>query len=381
MIHSLQRKALFVALFGLGSYGVAMAADNVNVNLNIDNTQTVKNHPIYDFKDTSSTRLDNDAKVDVDVNLAEVFDITAGTVATTFDSQLYKNNNIHIIDPSAATVNGSVNLNQGNVGVNAAAGAFNQQANDVSLAVSKSGASSASGSMSIMTNQHPTNPENPPTEEEPTPVKAVFALTGYDQHIQGNEVKIGTPFENFNNNMNAALLGSVQNNVGNVGVNVVAGLANQQKNDLAIALDPSDADLVYASSGGVQFLYKNKYELDSGEHFPNLDPSKIALASDSKIENSISGNTGNIGVNVAAGVNNQQANGLAIANVSTAALALASAGGMQINQDNSLTSFLPLKNDANMNSSVYGNTGNIGVNLASGIGNQQVNNLSIAVKD
>lgn len=386
MSHSLHKKALVIALFGLGSIGAVMA-DSFNTNVNNSNTLTINNKPIYDFTDTGSTKLDNDANINVDVNLAEVFNVDEGTVATTFDSQLIRNNHVNIKDPSTASVNGSVNGNQGNTGVNVAAGAFNQQANDVALAVSKSGAPTESGGVSLMFNQQPNNPHNPPGHgggnngHEKEPVKAVVALTGYDQEISSPSITIGTPFEDFNNDMKATLAGSVQNNVGNVGVNVAGGLANQQKNDLAIALDPSDVDLVYASSGGSQLLYNNVYDIDTGEGFPMLDPKKIALGSTAKIKDSVSGNIGNVGVNVTAGINNQQANGLAIANVDSASLALASAGGMQISQGNSLTSYLPLKNDATMSNSVYGNTGNIGVNLSAGIGNQQVNNLAIAVKN
>ena len=388
MSHSLHKKALVIALFGLSSMGVAMA-DSFQTNVNNNNTLTINNKPIYDFVDTGSTKLDNDSNINVDVNLAEVFNVDEGTVATTFDSQLIKNNHVNIKDPSTASVDGSVNGNQGNTGVNVAAGAFNQQANDVALAVSKSGApSDGGGEISLMFNQQPNNPHNPPGNgggghngHEKEPVKAVVALTGYDQEISDPTIQIGTPFEDFNNNMKATLTGSVQNNVGNVGVNVAGGLANQQKNDLAIALDPSEVDLVYASSGGSQLLYDNSYDIDTGHHFPWLDPKKIALGSTAKIKDSVSGNTGNVGVNVTAGINNQQANGLAIANVDTATLALASAGGMQISQQNTLTSYLPLKNDASMSGSVYGNTGNIGVNLSAGIGNQQVNNLAIAVKN
>ena len=63
-----------------------------------------------------------------------------------------------------------------------------------------------------------------------------------------------------------------------------------------------------------------------------------------------------------------------------ATLVVASAGGMQVHSNETVSTFLPLVNSSTLTDSVKGNVGNVGVNLSAGIGNQQVNNVSLAVR-
>jgi hypothetical protein len=101
----------------------------------------------------------------------------------------------------------------------------------------------------------------------------------------------------------------------------------------------------------------------------------------SNIANRVAGGTvggsGNIGVNAAAGAFNQQANLMTIAVATNSALAEANAGLLQsaMNSDVKASTGNNVVGGLTIDA---GSTGNIGVNLAAGVGNQQVNSLTIA---
>ena len=105
------------------------------------------------------------------------------------------------------------------------------------------------------------------------------------------------------------------------------------------------------------------------------------------MSNSVTGNSGNVGVNVAAGDGNQQDNAAAIAN----------AGGNSSAEDNSFVfgdanSSAQVTQNSNrnhvtnwsstaaavVNGSINGSSGNLGVNIAGGDLNQQKNTMAIA---
>lgn len=362
---SRQMKLLAVAL--LGAYGVAQA--DTSTVLDIYNHLTVKNDPSYQFEDDSSTKLDNDLKVDVDVKFEEVFEPDKGTVATAFDTQKILHTTINVPDPSHTTVSNSVNYNSGNVGVNAASGIGNQQANDAALAVNL-GSSHGPGVVSTaMNGGHDDHDDHDDDNHHERNDKATVASTGFEQMVSYSSVTIGNPFHWDTQKAQAAVEDSVWGNLGNTGVNAAAGLGNQQKNDLAIAYDSGKTDVVWAKSGGAQLSLHNDFYVNS---------TWIPLVSKASLTNSVYGNTGNTGVNVAAGVFNQQANGLALAVADSSDLAMAAAGGMQVMSGNYSSTFLPLVNHSTVSGSVNSNTGNVGVNVASGINNQQSNTMAIA---
>ena len=89
------------------------------------------------------------------------------------------------------------------------------------------------------------------------------------------------------------------------------------------------------------------------------------------------GADGNIGVNAAAGAFNIQKNALVIATVTGGNLAEATAGTLQDVEENSSV-HEDTTNNVNIGGSLIGASGNIGVNLASGVGNLQLNTLTIA---
>ncbi len=89
------------------------------------------------------------------------------------------------------------------------------------------------------------------------------------------------------------------------------------------------------------------------------------------------GADGNIGVNAAAGAFNIQKNALVIATVTGGHLAEATAGTMQ-DIENNVSVVEDVTNNVSIGGSLIGASGNIGVNLASGVGNLQLNTLTIA---
>jgi hypothetical protein len=111
--------------------------------------------------------------------------------------------------------------------------------------------------------------------------------------------------------------------------------------------------------------------------FPGLLPG--AGNNTTTMNGSVVGVTGNAGVNTVAGVGNQQENDMALANTAEySVLAAATAGGFQVNSGNNVIIAGPLTNTSTMSGSIAGVSGNVGVNVAAGFSNQQVNALSIA---
>jgi hypothetical protein len=172
---------------------------------------------------------------------------------------------------------------------------------------------------------------------------------------------------------------------GNVGVNLAAGYFNMQMNSAAISVsEDSDTEAsggwAEASTTGLQSLIGVAQFATPGEVLDEDDPEAGGGSNNFRDRNSVLGATitgsGNIGVNVAAGSLNQQANLMTLATASNADLAEANAGLVQtallsrVEQQDSINSIAGLD--------VSGSSGNIGVNMAAGAGNQQMNALTIA---
>ena len=115
------------------------------------------------------------------------------------------------------------------------------------------------------------------------------------------------------------------------------------------------------------------------------DGDNDAFASD----NALRGASGNIGANIAAGVGNAQANDVALSSVdgnrvfAYGEIRVASESGALVDQDQT-TYANGSAGDGDNDASASGNalrgaSGNIGVNIAAGVGNAQHNGLSIAV--
>lgn len=146
--------------------------------------------------------------------------------------------------------------------------------------------------------------------------------------------------------------------IGNMGVNVASGNANQQANVLyldygsqAIGLGFSTSQTSYNNNDGNSSDYQEAYIQDRA--FKNAK--------------------GNVGVNVAAGNLNEQANSAVILNADQ--LAATKTETTQSSHNNTFTSD---DNDAEINDRAFEDvSGNVGANVAAGSGNQQSNQLII----
>jgi len=168
--------------------------------------------------------------------------------------------------------------------------------------------------------------------------------------------------------------GTLSNASGNIGLNMAAGDYNVQENAAVISSAESleGSGAAEAGSFSLQNLYDNGFN-DQSYELENTD-----------IDNTVAigaglgdGADGNIGVNGAAGAFNVQKNALVIATVTGGNLAEATAGTMQDVEENSSV-HEDTTNNVSIGSSLIGASGNIGVNLASGVGNLQLNTLTIA---
>ena len=230
----------------------------------------------------------------------------------------------------------------GNLGVNVASGDNNEQSNVAAIA-SEAGTNKADD----------------------------VALLGSDQSSHHN-------FTLNDKTQNHATVsnGDFNSDSGNVGVNVAAGDGNQQSNALSMATSSSDStDLSFAFAGARQS--------ESHDHTVN-----IGATNNAAIGTAFNGDSGNIGVNVAAGDNNQQLNALSASVAPGTAYAMAVAAVDQRSHGNgtingpsySWCDTVATTNNASVAANALSNdSGNIGVNVASGTGNLQANMLSLGV--
>ena len=187
---------------------------------------------------------------------------------------------------------------------------------------------------------------------------------------------------------NATIKDSIKGSEGNMGANAAAGSGNQQDNAVAIAT--SDESFVFGTAASLTSATQTNSHNDSHNY---------GAQNNATIKSSANGSAGNVGINVASGEFNQQKNNLAIA-VSNGRIASAGATASQTSNNLSVineagASYLsnvntwsqgsnwnnnktPVVNNATMDHSFNGYSGNGGANIAAGTGNQQSNSLSIA---
>ena len=160
---------------------------------------------------------------------------------------------------------------------------------------------------------------------------------------------------------------------GNIGANVAAGVGNAQAND--VALSSVDGEKVFASA----MIFNSQYtDSNLGTDAGNADNQLFYDAT--VTDNALADASGNIGLNVAAGVGNAQTNALAASVNSSGTIAKASADSEQLTLINTLAAECDLDNTALLSgNALSGAVGNIGVNIAAGVGNAQHNGLAIAV--
>lgn len=175
---------------------------------------------------------------------------------------------------------------------------------------------------------------------------------------------------------------------GNIGLNVASGVGNAQSNDAAISTVTSDGENGAYNGGGGGGHRRDRGPMATAMVFSTQAAVGNFASSDwydtnytAELEgNALEDVQGNIGVNVAAGVGNAQSNGMAAAVADGAVIAKATADSEQLSLFNVLdSSWGDLDLVAHMGGNALRNaSGNIGVNIAAGVGNTQHNGLAIA---
>ena len=192
--------------------------------------------------------------------------------------------------------------------------------------------------------------------------RASLALIDNKQILDNSTVNSTDP-------INTALLDDdvLELAIGNIQVNLSAGILNAQDN--AATLTTADGDDV--ASDATSFVVQ---ETVFNAITANGDNS--ATITDQVLENA----TGNLQVNLTAGIANVQKNALSLSTVEMSqTLSEATAATLQQHSFNNIVSNNPVGNLAQLTDSVFRNaSGNIQINLSAGIANAQANTLSVA---
>jgi hypothetical protein len=204
---------------------------------------------------------------------------------------------------------------------------------------------------------------------------AYGAAWGIDASLATTDVTTrGSVTQHYNNQTAGTLTATTGNNAangvsGNLGINIAEGIGNAQSNDVSLA--SVDIGNVF---GNAQVFNS---QASSGSARINNFNLNASIG-----DGSLSGVTGNVGVNVASGIGNVQNNSLAGA-VTTVNQANALTTAMVATDDNSQTAGMTVRGQFQGTAmlganSLAGASGNIGVNIAGGAGNLQHNGLAIA---
>ncbi|MCO5626195.1 hypothetical protein LF841_30155, partial [Pseudomonas aeruginosa] len=202
----------------------------------------------------------------------------------------------------------------------------------------------------------------------------------------------GNTLNNYSNPNTASLSNSANNVSGNLGVNVAAGNFNQQKNDLAAAV--SNGQYSTAGSAASQTSTGNT-TVNSANYAYGGTYVSLKLNADGSYKGTSDqignvyldtwegqthpggSNTGHIDVD-------SQAQGAKDLNHDGGAFAFKEKGDVDLK--GTVSGFIPaivgfktpVTNNASLSNSLQNVSGNVGVNIAAGGGNQQSNSLSIA---
>ncbi|WPN96090.1 hypothetical protein [Pseudomonas sp. MUP55] len=201
----------------------------------------------------------------------------------------------------------------------------------------------------------------------PQPTGTVAAVVTDVQKSEHNK------FDDTNTENNASADGSVTGNSGNVGVNVQSGSGNQADNAGAISSAKGDFATVFAV-----------IDVDQGSSHNNFV--NKGTQNNASLDNSVNGNSGNVGYNGQAGQGNQGKNNLAITTADGKNIAAASNTEQNSLNNSYLNTAVSshgygkpqyVSNNSSLDNSVNHNSGNVGVNIQSGLGNGASNSLSI----
>lgn len=270
-------------------------------------------------------------------------------------------------DPTEATYSNTISTSfvgsaaTGNIGINMAAGDFNLQENAAVIA-------NADGFF--------------PAETETS--SSSFALAGAGAGSKSIHGSGNFAYNSTNSNTYDTTTESISAN-GSISLDLSWNFSFTLTGSSAEASSRSarSAGAAEAGSFSLQSLYNVGFNTNetpddnvSGEQSSELENTNI----DNLVNigsGSLNASTGNIGLNAAAGAFNIQKNALVIASVTAGHLAEATSGVLQYSERNDSV-IEDVDNDINLASSLNAATGNIGVNLAAGVGNIQLNTLTIA---
>jgi hypothetical protein len=156
---------------------------------------------------------------------------------------------------------------------------------------------------------------------------------------------------------------------------IAAGLAfSAQAQEVPPPLDPDSA--ATATVDDTQFSVGNEVYNEGTQNTAGL------AGSGNDSEGSLNGAAGNIGVNIAAGDHNQQANAAALATADESFIFGAATATVTLSQDQpgpNLVNNFSTANTATVGDSANNASGNVGINVAAGVFNQQKNDLATAV--
>lgn len=272
-------------------------------------------------------------------------------LATVIDTQTSNGN--YVLNQgtqNASSLDGSLNDAAGNVGVNIASGDHNQQANSAALS----------------------------TADE------MFVFGSATATV--NLTQTGTNIvDNYSTSNIANVLDSGNNASGNIGINVASGVFNQQKNDFATA----------TSAGFTATASSNATQSSTGNITNNYAVLEAGGTTDVVLTSSLSGTYGGtseqanpVYLEIWQGSDHPNGN----PQFGHVDVDGENIGGMfkfneegDITLSGTVTGAVPLQtiqqavtNTATVTGSLNGASGNVGLNVASGSGNQQSNSLAIA---
>lgn len=222
-------------------------------------------------------------------------------------------------------------------------------------------------------------------------ISAAEALAISNQVNSGNTVgPFGGEFEveltddttEFGIRLAARIQGSINDNVGLVGVNQDVGNANNQGNTVAVAAlvsDESGLSFTHSESSLEQINENNLVQ--QIEQFDVEDPADLDPIADAQkravLRDSVNGNAGIITVNQSAGNMNNQSNNIALAVGIGAVLALSEADLGQTTSGNTTEEVNTIKLSL-IENAVNNNTGIISGNQSTGNMNNQGNSISFS---
>jgi len=194
---------------------------------------------------------------------------------------------------------------------------------------------------------------------------AASAMLHEEQTLSGNALAFGS----FDNSVSFAADIATETS-GAIGLNLTAGDFNLQNNAAVLALIADSASSeTYASTSLLQTLFGQTADGSSAD---------ALMRNAVDVDISASGDVaGNVGLNAVSGAFNVQSNAIAIAAVPGSMLAQAQAGLIQNAQQN-LSMHHDTVNGVSATIILDSVSGNVGMNLASGVGNVQSNSITIA---